>query len=374
MVNKLKVMVFFCLILLGKQILAQTSVDPVVSTSPTDGNADDPTIWIHPGDASKSLIIGMDKDAGVYVWDMNGNELQHIDQGTSVNNIDLRYGMQLGGQLVDIVVANLRDAGKLAVFRVNPNYSSGDALIQIADKNSSNNDIQEDSYGVCLYRRKSDGFLYVFERPKGGGKVRQYLIKDDGSGNGVTVTSVRDLNYDGGTAEGFVADDELGFVYVTEEEKGIHKYHADPEKSSERIAFFAEGDGIDGDREGLALYACNDGTGYLVLSSQGNSTIKIYERQGDNRFVKTVVPLDDNGNGGLGTDGLDVTSFAAPPNLPNGFVVVHDEHASKYHVYDWAKFAENQLKICVDGGDGEPPVADTTPPAPPANVSISVDE
>lgn len=325
-------------------------VEPVFSTDPTAGNADDPAIWIHPTQPERSVIIGSDKDAGIYVYDMTGREIQHLEQGTATNNVDVRYGINLAGQIVDIVAANLRDAGKLAVFKVNPNYSNGDVLTQIADKNSSGNDIQSDSYGFTLYKRKSDGSLYVFERPKSGGVVRQHLVTDDGTANGVKVTAVRDLNYDGGTAEGYCADDELGYVYIAEESDGIHKYYADPDQNSDRLLFFAQDDGISGDREGLSLYACTDGTGYLVLSSQGNSMVKIYERQGDNRFVKTVEGLDHRGSGDLGTDGLDVSSAAAPPNLPNGFLVVHDEDAARYHVYDWAAVAESDLTVCVDGG------------------------
>jgi 3-phytase len=325
-------------------------VHPVASTSQTPDSADDPSIWIHPTDASKSVIIGTDKSAGIYVWDMNGNEVQHLPQGTSCNNIDLRYDIQLGGQSVDIVAANLRNSGKLAVFKLNPNYTNGDVLVQIADRNSSNNNIQRNSYGLALYRRPSDGSLYVFEKPEdNGGEVRQYLIEDDGTGNGVTLTAVRDLNYSGDQAEGFVADDELGFIYITEEAEGIHKYYADPQMSSDRILFFASGDGINGDREGLAIYACDNGGGYLLLSSQGNSTIKIYDRQGNNQFIKTVEPRDQNGDGDLGTDGLDVTSFAAPPTFSQGLVVVHDDGGRRFHIYDWADFAQDDLGICVNG-------------------------
>ncbi len=324
----------------------QNTVLPVVSTSPTSGDTDDPAIWIHPTDPSKSVIIGTDKSAGIYVWDMDGNELQNIPQGTSVNNVDVRQNVQFGDQLVDVVAANLRDAGKLAVFKVNPDYAGADVLIQIAGKESENNDIQKDSYGFCLYKRITDGTLFVFERPKSGGEVRQYVINADSTGNGVLVSPVRDLNYNGGVAEGFVADDELDFVYITEEDFAIHKYLAAPDSTPEPLSSFAIGDGTTSDREGLAIYACNDGTGYLVLSNQGNSTIKIYERQGDNKFVKTITPLDDQGNPGLGTDGLDVTSFAAPANFPDGFLVVHDQHGKRFHIYDWQDIAAADLSVC----------------------------
>ncbi|MFQ5650604.1 MAG: phytase [bacterium] len=331
-------------------------VDPAISTNPTTGTADDPALWIHPTNSARSIIIGTDKVAGIFVWDLNGTELQHIEQGTQSNNVEVKTGVVFAGERVDIVAANLRGAGKLAVFKVNPDYTGSDVLVQIADMNSENNDIQADSYGFGLYRRPADGALFVFERPKNEGAIRQYRIVDDGTPNGVLVTPVRDLNYSGGVAEGFVVDDEMGFIYISEEAKGVHKYLVDPAMSSDPIALFATDDGIAGDREGLGLYACSDSTGYLLLSSQGNSTIKIYERQGDNRFLKTVIPANADGDFGLGTDGLDVTSSAAGPNLPNGFVVVHEEAGSRFHVYDWARFAGDDLTICVNGdvpGNGQ---------------------
>lgn len=334
-------------------------VSPTFSTAPTAGNADDPAIWIHPTDPAKSIIIGTDKDAGIFVWDISGKQLQQIPQGTATNNVDVRYGFKLGGQSVDIVAANLRDAGKLAVFKINPNYSGGNVLTQIADVKSANNSIQKDSYGFALYRRPSDGSMYVFDRPKGGGVVRQYRIEDDGTGNGVKVSPVRDLNYKGGTAEGFVADDEHGYLYVTEEAKGIHKFYADPGKSADPISLFATGDGTVSDREGVGIYACSNGSGYLLLSSQGNSTIKIYDRGGNNAFLKTIVAKDDKGKGGLGTDGLDVTANSTP-NFPNGFVVVHDEAASRFHLYNWNAFAGSDLNSCGGGRNNPTPAPEYT--------------
>ncbi|MFQ5637753.1 MAG: phytase [bacterium] len=322
---------------------------PTISTTRTTNDADDPAIWIHPANPSRSVIIGTDKTDGIFVWDLNGALLQSITQGSKVNNVDVRQNVSFGGETVDIVAANLRNAGKLAVFTVNPDYTGSDVLTQIADVNSSNNDIQKDSYGFGLYRHEPDSSLYVFERPKRRGEIRQYLISRDSTGSSVLVTSVRDLNYQGGTAEGFVADDMHGFLYVAEEDSGVHKYYAEPDMSPEPIAFFASGDGIRSDREGLGLYSCDDGNGYLILSSQGNSTIKIYERQGDNRFVKTIIGLDEAGNADLGTDGLDVTSYSGAPNLPSGFLVVHDQGGKRFHLYDWAQIAGEELTICFDG-------------------------
>lgn len=169
--NPVMILLMFSLSMVGGLAYSQV-VNPVISTSPTDGNADDPAIWIHPTDAARSVIIGTDKDAGIYVWNMNGEELQHLEQGTTCNNVDVRYGIQLNGQFTDVIALNLRDAGKLAVFKVNPNYTNGDVLNQIAGENSATNDIQGNSYGFALYRAPADGALYVFECPETDCRLR----------------------------------------------------------------------------------------------------------------------------------------------------------------------------------------------------------
>lgn len=293
------------------------TIDPVAETSAVDGDADDPAIWVHPTDPSRSVIIANAKEAGIYVWDLNGNLLQHLPQGTRVNNVDLRG---------NIVMANLRRVGKLAVFVVDPNYSGGNVLTQIADQNSSNNDIQSDSYGFGIYQRQSDGTLFVFDKPKSGGVLRQYQV--DINGNNVTVTAVRTLNYNGGVTEGMVADDELGVIYVAEEGKAVHKFSADPNSTDGPMLSFATGDGISGDREGLTLYKRAGNQGYLLLSSQGNSTIKVYDRQ-TNAYITTITH-----NGSSSTDGLDVTNLPLP-GFPQGMLVAHDGR-SQYNIYDWA--------------------------------------
>ncbi len=103
----------------------------------------------------------------------------------------------------------------LLIFVVNSNCTKGNVLRQIAEVNSRGNDIQKDSCGIAIYRGSSDGTMYVFDIPKKRGrKLRQYIIKDDGTGEGVIVTPIRDLNYTRGVAEGMVADDELGYLYM----------------------------------------------------------------------------------------------------------------------------------------------------------------
>lgn len=303
--------------------------------------ADDPAIWVHPTDPARSLLFVSDKERGISVFDLTGHELQHVEFGTALNNIDVRHGFRYGSDDIDVLAGNLRDAGKLALLRIEPNAVLGHVLTLLSDQHSRGNDISADSYGFALYRRQRDGSLYVFDKAKGSAPVRQWRV--DGSAAQVRTTLVRELtDVSMGVAEGFVADDLLGYVYFAEEDRGIHKYHADPDAAVRtRLAFFGSEDGSVADREGLALYACADASGYLVLSSQGNSTFIVYERQGTNRPVHRFRAM-----GARGSDGLEVTA-AALPGFPQGIAVIHDDPGVRYLVYDWRRIAGNALVPCT---------------------------
>lgn len=345
------------------QVTVNAKLGPLVPNPRQE--TDDPAIWIHPTDPSKSFMVLSDKYTGIFVFDFSGNQIQRLqssDWGLSgrVNNIDLRKGFNLGGQQVDVVAGNFRDAGKLGMAKVNPNWSSTVKPLEVIPGTPA---ISATSYGFTLYKRKSDGQLFVFDQPKASAPIKQWKI--DGSTGTITTTFVRDVTTMG-VAEGYVADDELGHVYFTEEGVGIHKFNADPNNPVKtELNKFADGADTKPDREGLALYSCNDGSGYLVLSNQGFSNFKIYNRQGNNELVKTVIADKSKG-----TDGLDVSAYSAP-GFPNGFAVIQNDASTvggattmSYYIYDWASIAQSDLKICPNGGGSSatnPPTRSTDP-------------
>jgi 3-phytase len=87
----------------------------------------------------------------------------------------------------------------------------------------------------------------------------------------------------GSQSEGCVADDELGHLYIGEEDRGIWKYGAEPTAGRGRTAVGTVGDGhLVADVEGLSIAYGAAGSGYLIASSQGDSTFAVYERGGSN--------------------------------------------------------------------------------------------
>ena len=110
-----------------------------------------------------------------------------------------------------------------------------------------------------------------------------------------------------------------GYVYYADEADGIHKWHADPDHpdAGRELAHFAR-TGFRGDREGIAIYARPDGTGYIVCTDQleGNSEYHVYPREGapgnphDHSREIAVVR-----GGADSTDGLEISSSALGPRF-----------------------------------------------------------
>jgi 3-phytase len=147
-----------------------------------------------------------------------------------------------------------------------------------------------------------------------------------------------------------VADDELGFLYVAQETVGIWKFGAEPDASAEgRLVARVGEHGLMADVEGLAIYYATQGRGYLIASSQGNNTYKVYERGGDNRYVLTIDPQGGRIDDVSDTDGIDVTSCPTSRQFGKGLFVVQDganEGGNQnFKLYAWEDIAGANLLI-----------------------------
>ncbi|MEL7075050.1 MAG: phytase [Cyanobacteria bacterium J06582_2] len=73
------------------------------------------------------------------------------------------------------------------------------------------------------------------------------------------------------------------------------------------------------DVEGLTIYYGEDGNGYLLASSQGNSTFAIYDRAGSNSYLGSFEIADVQDS-----DGADVINVPLGEDYPAGLLVVQD--------------------------------------------------
>ena len=101
------------------------------ATAALANDPDDPAIWVHPTDPSRSLIIGTDKKQGLDVYDLAGKRVQSLPDGR-MNNVDLRYRFRLGNQEVAIVAATNRTDQTLALYAIDANgrLSNGPSVSQ----------------------------------------------------------------------------------------------------------------------------------------------------------------------------------------------------------------------------------------------------
>src|SRR5687767_12222997 len=97
-----------------------TAVKPRVVTEPVRHDTDDPAIWVNSAEPAQSLVLGTDKDAdgALYVFGLDGRIRHDLTvRGLSrPNNVDVAYGVMIGGKKTDIAVVTERYAHRLRIF------------------------------------------------------------------------------------------------------------------------------------------------------------------------------------------------------------------------------------------------------------------
>lgn len=307
---------------LSSKPVSVRSVAPKVETFPVDSRgdaADDPAIWVDRSDPSRSVVIGTDKKLGLNVYDLQGKRLQSLPDGR-MNNVDLREGFSLGGKSTIVVAATNRTTDSISLYRLDPATRH---LASISDGTLASG--FDDPYGLCLYHSATSGDFYVFANNSGDGRFRQWKIVDRGGRAGLEL--VREFVV-GSQAEGCAADDELGALYIAEENVGLWKYAAEPGGADERTAIDRVDDGnLSADAEGVSIYYGANGTGYVIVSNQGEDNYAVYRREGSNVFIGKfhIVANEAAGIDGVSdTDGLDVVSTPLGAPFPQGLLVVQD--------------------------------------------------
>lgn len=284
-------------------------VAAAVETEPVNtggDSADDATLWVNPSDPAQSLVIGTNKKRGLAVYDLTGKEIQFLADG-QMNNVDNRDAL---------VTASNRSNNSIAIYIVNPETRRLE--------NAAAEEVKTiEAYGACMYKSGKTGKLYYIVTSKLG-VVEQYELFD--TGKGVSAKRVRQIKV-GSQLEGCVADDELGYLYVGEEDVGIWKYPAEPDAEPVRkeVDRIRPGGSLVADVEGLTIAYGSDGKGYLIASSQGNNTYAIYRREGDNTYVKSFrIVAGQTVDNVTETDGIHVTTANLGPLFPKGVFIAQD--------------------------------------------------
>lgn len=312
------------------------AVKPLYITDKTEFDTDDPAIWVNEKDRTQSLIIGTDKEngGGIYAFDLKGKTVKKVTGLKRPNNVDVAYKLKYKNNLVDVAVFTERNTHTIRVFSLPDLTPIDNGGIPIFEGETCAD--CRDGMGIALYTAP-DGKIYAMVGRKSGpldGYIWQYELKESGNGF-ITGDVVRKFGKYSGKKEieAIAVDNELGFVYYSDEQVGVRKYYADPAKGNEELALFAT-TGFTSDHEGISIYKTGAKTGYLLVSNQQDNSFMIYPREGasgnaNNHPLIKKVPVST-----LESDGSDVSSLSFGNQFPKGFFVAMS-NGKVFQIYDW---------------------------------------
>ncbi|MCA3693546.1 phytase [Aquidulcibacter sp.] len=292
-------------------VVARGETVPVGSAN--QDAADDPAIWRNPARPEASLIIGTDKKAGLYAYDLNGKIRDFYDAGR-VNNVDLRANILVADTPRILVAASDRNdltQAKIALFTLDAETAK---LAPIGTVPAGTGE----AYGICLGH--SEGKLYAFMVLKDG-TIHQIAL--DLTGPAPSGEIVRSLKL-ATQSEGCVVDEQTQRLYVAEEDVGLWRFDARPTGSTSptKIAS-ADGKNIVADAEGVALAEGPEGGRYILVSSQGDNAYTIF-RASDEAYVGRFRIAEGTFGATEETDGIELIVGDFGPAYPGGLFIAQD--------------------------------------------------
>lgn len=296
----------------GKPVPAAAET-PSVGTEARDA-ADDPEIWVDPKNPGRGVVIGTDKKAGLYVYDLAGKQLQYVPGGMP-NNVDLRDGFPTAqGPRVLVAASDRgRPGAGAALFLLDP------ATLRLALWGEVPVDLAE-PYGLCLARR-GDTFLVIVNGTDG--QVRQHTVAAGADGKPLFREERRFAVPS--QPEGCVVDDATGRLYLGEEGAGIWRFDLGTGPAKGEIIARAPSGMLKPDVEGLTLLREGAST-YLIASSQGDSAFAVWNVEGAApRYRGRFSVMASGGVDAVtGTDGVAALGGQVGA-FPQGLVVMQDD-------------------------------------------------
>ena len=305
-------------------------LEPSVITDKVPHDTDDPCIWYNKENPSESIIFGTDKEigGGIYAFDLNGTIIADkcILNLQYPNNVDLVQEVEFNGKRMDILVTGEREANQFRFYSI-PDMKAidGGGIPAFAD---AENMAFKRPMGVALYKSPENGKVYLISSRKEGpteGYLYQYEMNFiDGK---IQLLEPRKFGaFSGvGEIEAIMVDHEYGYIYYSDEAYGIQKYFADPNKGNQLVATFGK-DNFTEDREGIALWPKEGGTGYIIVSDQQRYSFNVYDRV-TNEFIKKITLKT------IETDGCDILNANLGNQFSNGVFVAMSE-GKVFHYYD----------------------------------------
>ncbi len=359
-----------------------TPTNETIDRKPAGTNdADDPSFWVHPTTASKSLVITTVKEAGIDVFRPDGVLVQtvSIPSNSRYNNIDVVYGITLGGLTRDLAVVTDRGTDKLHVFAIDGNaanplseVTSSSAPLVFGTTKKINS---KTTYGLATWRNPDNGDGEVFVTQENTTNLAKLKLTDAGGGKvsyQKVATASLPEQFTGAAyglpnnttwkpcfnpkhpdwqahAEGMVVDPATRTLWVDQEIVGLWKMTTDlsspqPSQLVHKLTRFGQkytvsndkcvidkgstsyGESyLPGDLEGISVYRAGTGSGgYLIISNQNASLFTVFSRDGQKYLGSFTVGAGAGIDAVQATDGLDVINVPMGSEYPQGLLVTQD--------------------------------------------------
>lgn len=305
------------------QTASVTADAETVAVKSGDDAADDPAIWRNAANPAASLIVGTDKQAGLYVYGLDG-QVRDFNNAGRVNNVDL---VETPAGVI-VAASDRSDEAKaqIALFRLNTTTARLEPIGRVPAGAG-------EAYGMCLWAtpRALTAFIVIKD-----GTIRQIEL-DTAKASGRIVRSLKLSTQ----SEGCVVDARTARLYAAEEDAGIWRFDARASGSTTAVKLA----GVDGKRlvadvEGLAIAAEGAGSGgWLVASSQGDNAYSVY-RLADERFAGRFRIAEGRLGSTQETDGIAVMTGDFGPAFPQGLMVAQDGEnspAQNFKLVGWGK-------------------------------------
>jgi 3-phytase len=387
--------------LAGAPGAAIAAVTPVRESAPRfeedDGaDADDPAIWVNPLLRGRSVVVGTLKDAGLTVFDLDGQTLQDVrapaapgedDAPGRFNNVDVVYGARVGNAFRDLALVSDRGRDQVRTYAVELLAASlGRAPLRditaaqppfVFNQTQEQVNEQATSYGLAAWvdARTRRAYVVTSRRSRTelallrlvaapGGRV-SYEEVDTLSlpasfelPGGGTFTPCVEAEGEGPQVEGMTVDAGRRLLFAAQEDVGIWRIPVSPAGFGgdptliERVREFGApyelvpdeedpgefeceitgeappgvgGEHISADVEGLTIYRGAFGSGYLLASSQGDSTFSAFDDRGLGAHLGTFEIGQGQGIDAVQeSDGAAVVNVPLGPRFGRGLFVTHD--------------------------------------------------
>lgn len=291
-------------------VLAVAETTPV-GTAKQDA-ADDPAIWRNPANPAASLIVGTDKKAGLYVYDLKGAQRSFFT-APGLNNVD---------------IVALPDGTVLAIASDRTNLATAQLYVARLDTRTAVLSFVTritvgpgEGYGLCKGDIAPDGSFVIYSAPKNGVIYRTALQFQGADLIDQTIT----LNTLPTQPEGCVYDPRTETLYVGEEDAGIWAINGKVRGRAETRKLVAPINNkmLVADVEGLAIAPEGADGGYLVASSQGDSAYAVFRLPDMTPVGRFRIAAGTFGSTEE-TDGVEVDNRDFGPDFPGGIFIAQD--------------------------------------------------